>query len=87
MTVGEKLESFEWRFAKSMPHIPHWYILKNPQFCTGDEFEDLVSHIRSHGVLQEWNGRFFTYFYYNGYKYWTMGAPVSETTVINRARA
>ncbi len=79
------VERERWTFAKTMPEWPHEYIVRERV----DEglFERLVVHIRSHG----YEGRFYerTIIYYEeaGLVYWTMGAPVSETTIVNRCRA
>ena len=48
----------------------------------GSLFELFVRHIREH----RFGGRSYTYFEVDGWKYWTMGAPVEETRVINCAR-
>ncbi len=61
---------------------PHEYIVRDQV----DEalFLSLVQHIRQHG----YEGRFYrkpiTYFDDDGKVYWTMGAPVEETTIVNR---
>lgn len=47
-------------------------------------FERVVNHIRFNG----YEGRFYqkkiTYFDEDGLVYWTMGAPLNETTILNR---
>ncbi len=73
-----------WTFAKTMPDWPHEYIVRE----RGDDdlFVGLVRHIREHG----YEGRFYqlriTYYDHEGLVYWTMGAPVEETTIVNRCR-
>jgi hypothetical protein len=61
---------------------PHEYIVRNR--VDEDSFIELVKHIRSHG----YEGRFYTkritYFNEDGLVYWTMGAPIEETTIVNR---
>ena len=48
---------------------------------------DAGTHIRAYG----WEGGFYrkpiTYFAEDGLVYWTMGAPIPETTIINRCKA
>lgn len=78
------IESNTWKFASSMPSVPHFYCLKEK--CVDPlMFERFVMHIRKHGYV----GKFWRkeYMYYNDstYKYWTMGAPIHETILINRA--
>ena len=69
-----------------MPHIPHEYTLRRR---TPDEatFERFVVFIREHGYTKLWKGDPHQYFDLDGWKYWTMGAPLEETILINRARA
>ena len=89
MTFSPDLRAFVdeqvWTFAKTMPEWPHEYIVRERV----DEklFEGLVLHIRSHGH----EGRFYespiTYYEEAGFVYWTMGAPLPETTIVNRCRS
>lgn len=74
----------EWRVAKSMPTMPHAYNLKK---CSTDPtvFERLVLFIRKYGYQKCYGRRVYTYFDVGPYCYWTMGAPVGETILINRA--
>jgi hypothetical protein len=73
-----------WTFAKTMPEWPHEYIVRDRV----DEglFEALVRHIRSHGREGRFCRRLITYYEEAGLVYWTMGAPLAETTIINRCR-
>jgi len=81
------IPSVEWRFAKTMPLIPHWYTVREWNKQKRDDFTFLVRFIREHGEVIPW-GRFMnTYLKLGVWKYWTMGAPIEETTVINRAIA
>ncbi len=76
---GEK-----WIFAKTMPDWPHEYIVR--ERVDGELFEKLVVHIRSHGYEGRFYLRKITYYEEDGLVYWTMGAPLEETVVINRCR-
>jgi hypothetical protein len=76
-----------WTFAKSMPFAPHEYIVKDKCALTKEEFEYFVNMQREHGVKERWGRYNNAYLYIDDYKYWTMGAPIEETTVINRAKA
>lgn len=77
----------EWTFAKTMPFAPHEYIVKERCPLTTEEFEYFVNMQREHGVKERWGKYNNPYLYVDDYKYWTMGAPLEETTVINRAKA
>lgn len=81
----EFIASRRWQFAKTMAHIPHEYTVSDWIPWEREDFEAAVMFIREHG----YSSRFFskTYLYYDvdGLQYWTMGAPVKETILINRA--
>jgi len=78
------VDTAEWTFAKTMPEWPHEYIVRDRV----DEslFEALVSHIRAHGLEGRFYRQVLTYYAEDGLLYWTMGAPIEETTIINRCR-
>ena len=72
-----------WTFAKTYASTwPHEYIVRDR--VDEESFVRLVEHIRAHG----YEGRFYrkriTYYEEDGLVYWTMGAPVDKTVVINR---
>jgi len=73
-----------WTFAKTMPEWPHEYLVRDRV----DEglFVRLVEHIRAHGREGRFYQRAITYYGEAGMVYWTMGAPLAETTIINRCR-
>ena len=73
-----------WTYAKTMPEWPHEYIVRERV----DEglFVQLVKHIRAHGYEGTFYSRKITYFDEDGLTYWTMGAPVEETIIINRCK-
>lgn len=78
------VDSSQWTYAKTMPVWPHEYIVRGRV----DEqlFVQLVRHIRAHGYAGKFYQRDITYFDEAGLVYWTMGAPVEETTIVNRCR-
>lgn len=85
--VTEYLELDTWHFAKTMRQFPHWYLVRDrmEEFKKGD-WEAVVQFIRDNGVPEKFKGKTKPYLHLNGYKYWTMGAPLNETTIINRER-
>ena len=74
----------KWTFAKTMPEWPHEYLVRDR--VDEELFEELIHHIRAHGADQRFYGRRHRYFEEAGKLYWTMGAPVEETVIINRCR-
>jgi len=89
MLLPARLRAFadnvEWTFAKTMPEWPHEYIVRDRV----DEqlFVDLVGHIRTHGRSGRFYEREIVYYEEAGLVYWTMGAPIEETTIVNRCRS
>ena len=73
-----------WTFAKTMPEWPHEYLVRDRV----DEklFVRLVEHIRAHGYEGHFYQKTIVYYEEAGTVYWTMGAPLDETTIINRCR-
>jgi len=78
------VEKEHWTFAKTMLEWPHEYLVRHRV----DEalFEATVVHIRAHGYQGYFYRRPMTYFDDGDWVYWTMGAPIAETTIINRCR-
>jgi hypothetical protein len=88
----EEIQSFisghKWTFAKSMPKIPHSYVVREK--CRSElEFERFVMHIRRHGYKATFGRTVYTYFDWEVegvmHRFWTMGDPLHRTIIINRA--
>ena len=80
----EFVASSPWKFAQTMANIPHEYSLRK-KHEDDQRFADAVQFIRESGYVQSFYGREYRYFDLGGHQYWTMGAPVEETILINRA--
>ncbi len=78
------VEASFWKYARTMPRFPHFYTLRAASDQV--EFEWFVNFTRSRGRA----GHFFrqprVYLDLDGWTYWTMGAPVPETILVNRER-
>lgn len=75
------IRSVQWIYAKTMPEWPHEYIVRTK--VDEDLFVRLVQHIRTYGYIGKFYSKSITYYDHNGMTYWTMGAPVDETIIIN----
>jgi hypothetical protein len=63
---------------------PHAYTLRKWNSRYNELFDKLVIYIRTHGVEEKFYSKSFMYLYFEGHKYWTMGAPLEDTILINR---
>lgn len=84
--VEHLLLSHAWKVATSARYakLPHAYTLRR----TWDNDEDFiwcVEYIWRVGYQERFIGRVWTYLDVREFQYWTMGSPVPETTLINRA--
>lgn len=84
--LREMIARCELTFAKTMPWCPHEYIVRGKCPLTKEEFLYFIDMQRKHGVKERWGKYNNSYLYIYGYKYWTMGAPVEETIIMNRAK-
>ena len=82
--IGQILLRQKYRFAKSMPKFPHWYTMRD-SWDSDLEFQEVVQYIRDHGYPVKFFRSTYIYLDINGMSYWTMGAPIGETILINRA--
>lgn len=82
--MREFIRRNRWTFAKTMPTAPHEYVVRQ-KVADDAGFDHFVTAIRRFGEPRRWGGRTYVYFRLDGHDYWTMGAPVDKTTIINRA--
>ena len=81
----------KWRFAKTMPDWPHWYVMRQWNPGREEEFMELVRLIFEQGQNEQWAvgtpyERTTRYYVSGEYKYWAMDPSIAETDLINRAR-
>lgn len=90
IAAATDLLSAEYRFAKTMPENPHWYTLRKT-WADDAAFVRAVEYIREVGYIEVYKKSKYTMLNLNGFKYWTMGAPINKkdgspcTILINRA--
>jgi exonuclease III len=83
--LREFIRKSRWTLARIMPEIPHEYTLRKR--ATDEKlFERVVLHIQEGGYEGTFGSDTYTYLDIDGWKYWTMGAPLEDTTLINRAK-
>lgn len=87
------IRSVPWRFARTMPRMPHEYTLRKQarERELESEFESAVRLIRAEGCRRRYGSKTYTYYDVEddegtAWQYWTMGAPYERTILINRAR-
>lgn len=85
--VGAILEEQQYKFARTMPWLPHWYTLKE----TWDDpalYRDVIAWILCHGELRVWGKKRTVrrYFDYRQYRYWAMTTDPDESILLNRAK-
>lgn len=78
------VDGHRWKFAKSMPKIPHWYVVRKT--CRDDE--EFVLAMRAIGEFG-YDDNFFKvrvrYIDLDGHRFWTLGYTYESTYILNRA--
>lgn len=77
------VEAQEWKFAKTMADIPHFYCLKKKSL-NPEEFEWFVQYLVAHSVPGEFYGKTYYYYYLDEWKYWIMDENPDDCDLINR---
>jgi len=80
--AGRALLAHRWIFARTMSENPHEYTLRRE--WEDDAFVRVVRYIREHGYRAVFKGRAYMQLDVNEHFYWTMGAPLDQTILINR---
>ena len=83
----EFIKKFAWKFAKTMPWVPHYYLhIDKVPAEMHDEFKWFVSTIKTHGKMLAWGRKSpKPYWFIDEWKYWIMEEDSSTTTLVNRA--
>jgi hypothetical protein len=85
MNTPTFLSRLTFKFAKTMPDIPHEYTVRTT--ANEADFVALFRAVRENGVWEKWGGRRYRYWYAgNGFKYWAMPDDLPRCQVINRAK-
>ncbi len=75
-----------WRFAKTMPQLPHEYIRQGD--VSEHDFQAFLSYLREHGFRASWRQQPpNTYLELDGWRYWAMtGRRGQPIMILNRER-
>jgi hypothetical protein len=74
----------KWQHSRP-PQPPHTYTVRSWRPDLRQDFLAFAQLIQTRGELKTWGGQVHAYLELDAFDYWTMGARVPETTVINRA--
>ena len=74
-----------WLFAKTYADdSPHEYIVRTWDSVSESMFVSFATFIRDYGYEETYQGRRYTCLDVGNQKYWTMGNPMDQTTILNR---
>jgi len=83
--IKQFIKESAWIFAKTYADTwPHEYLVKDK--VDKQLFLKFVKHIREHGYIGKFYQKSIVYLDHQDKVYWTMGAPIEDTTIINRCR-
>jgi hypothetical protein len=83
------IDKCEWRFAKTMAHWPHWYVLREGH---AREFDFVDRLITKFGYEDTWGRRTDRFLAVGEFKYWVLGnvlnraEPISNVEVRERGK-
>ncbi len=78
----KELERWPWTFARTMAHIPHWYVVRDKSVPAAD-YDEFAKHIREQGFEAVWTspgGKPYEniYFLLGKWKYWQLGEIINR---------
>ena len=88
LRIQKNLRSASYKYAKTMPHIPHYYTVGK----TWDDFDEFIwtaNYVAKNGILQKFfknNTPRRRYYYLDGWRYWVMDKNPDDAAIINRER-
>lgn len=85
--IRQYVNSVRFQAAKSKQYekVPHEYTIKEWNPAKNATFEEVARLIRKYGYPEKFYRKTFYYYAIDGKKYWTMGNPIWDTNVLNRA--
>ena len=77
------IDSMDWRFARSMPQWPHWYVIR--ESGSAREFDFVARLIERFGYPDPWGARTDYYLVVRKFKYWAIDNVLNRATPISNA--
>ena len=78
--IQKYINSVKWQFAKTMPEIPHEYIVVENYPEKIDKTNRFIAEIEKNGYTKSFYTKEYKYLEIDGYKYWVI------ENIINRAK-
>lgn len=86
--VTNDIETFinrsKWIFAKTMPEIPHYYIIRD--YLSEDDkklFDDFNVFIKKNGYQATFCSKQYTYFNIGNYQYWVIENILNRVKMVD----
>ena len=79
--IKNLFQNVEWKFAKTMANIPHWYIVRwdYPELDT--TCVEVVKYIREVGEERDFYGVKYIYLDIGDWMLWTEGDPIHDDPI------
>tara|TARA_R110000796_G_scaffold80767_1_gene178554 strand:+ start:777 stop:1070 length:294 start_codon:yes stop_codon:yes gene_type:complete len=86
--VDKLLDKAEYKFASTMPNTPHSYTKLHANWISRkEEWFGVVKFMWENSVKEHWKyGKYYSYYYANGCKYWSMDPSIETTDLINKVK-
>lgn len=84
--LREFISRCQWKWARTMPTVPHEYIFRGRCALTDEEYYYFLRAQLECGRVEWWGKGKRPYLYIDGYKYWTMGDFCEENKTMNRQK-
>ena len=82
------VEEHVWTFAKTMPHIPHEYVVRGKNGCAEGDWDAFAAYIKEHGYKARWtapSGRHMdnVYLELGEWKFWVIFPVINRERIEN----
>lgn len=82
------VEEHVWTFAKTMPQIPHEYVVRGKNGCADEDWDAFAAHIEDHGYEARWtapSGRHLdnVYLELGEWKFWVIYPVINRERIEN----